>query len=115
MAGRALARVLDIEKDPARPLYIIAAIMENKDAEGFFQPLAPFAKKLIAVPLPGSDSGFAPDALCAVAKKLGLESQVAGDVAGALSNITEANPQILITGSLYLAGSVLGDIGWSQK
>ena len=115
MAGRALARVLDTESDPDRPLYLVVGMLANKDAEGFLSPIAPFAKKLFAVPLRDSVSGLAPDALCGVAKKLGMESETAGNVAGALSKIKDVNPQILITGSLYLAGSVLKDIGWSQK
>ncbi len=117
LAGRALAKLLPGVLDRGRPRFLIAGMMEGKDAEGFLTPLAPLFDFFYAVPVPGKDKCAAPEQLCRIAKGLGLGASEAGNVNAALEKISAeakgTTPQILITGSLYLAGQVLRDIGYS--
>ncbi|MCH8321697.1 MAG: bifunctional folylpolyglutamate synthase/dihydrofolate synthase [Proteobacteria bacterium] len=117
LAGRALAKLLPGVLDRERPRFLIAGMMESKDREGFLALLAPLFDFFTAVPVPGKDKGAAPEQLCRAARGLGFETTKAGNVNGALKKISarakEPAPQILITGSLYLAGQVLRDIGYS--
>lgn len=111
LAGKALARQLS--KFP-KPTTIIVGMMAAKDFKGFLEPMAPHLNNLIAVPVPGQENGADPAIILGVAKALGLEGQIAPSVEAGLEIITKKPvPNILITGSLYLAGSVLKDIGFS--
>lgn len=114
LAGRALAELLPGVLDTGRPRFLIAGMMAGKDKEGFLAPLAPLFNLFYAIPVPGRDKCAAPEQLCRIAKGLGLEATDAGNISGALKKISAGKkspaPQILITGSLYLAGKVLGDI-----
>ncbi len=106
-AGAALATTL--KRLPPRPTWLVAGMLETKDAGAFLAPLAPLADGLIAVPVPDQPAGLAAERLAAMAETEGLTTDVAPDVASALSRIHARSPngRILICGSLYLAGSVL--------
>lgn len=86
---------------------LVTGILANKDAAGLLGPLAPFADRLIAVPVPGHDH-HDPAALAAAARDLGLAAAAAPDLPAAFELLTGAPPDtILILGSLYLAGQAL--------
>ncbi len=106
-AATALAAALAAR--PARPTWLVAGMMARKDAAGFLAPLAARAQGLIAVPVPGSPGGLAPEALAATAAGAGLAADTAPDAASALAVIAGHTPnaRVLICGSLYLAGDVL--------
>ena len=95
---------------PGQQLHIIAGILANKDAEAI---LAPFWSELTsfhAVPV-GAHEHHAPAALAAFATAQGVRAATAPDVATALSSIATSAPDdalVLVMGSLYLAGEVLG-------
>ncbi|MEX1147537.1 MAG: folylpolyglutamate synthase/dihydrofolate synthase family protein [Sphingomonadales bacterium] len=105
-AGAALAEVL---RRQGGDFVLIAGLMANKEAAGFLAPLAPHANRLIAVPIAG-EACHDPENLTTVAGSLGLPATTAADVSAALDGVGGV-PRILICGSLYLAGQVLGDIG----
>ena len=114
--GQALAAALaDLEDRVSRPLVLIVGMLGNKDADAFLAPFAGLARELIAVPVPGEHKGAAPEALAEAARAHGLDASTAPSVAAALEGLTEfpvgSAPRVLIAGSLYLAGAVLGENG----
>jgi len=118
LAGQMLARLLPKVLDKTRPRFLVGGMMEGKDAAGFLKPIARFFDHFYAVPVPGKDKCANPETLCRIAEDLGLEASPARDVPGALETISGEPglaPQILITGSLYLAGHVLAGIKYPVK
>ncbi len=116
-AGEAVSQFMaDLDQRVPRALYIVCAMLANKDADGYLAHFAGLARHLIAVPLPGGSEGWAPSELCASAERVGLSASAAEDVDAAMRRILQMAhedaapaPRILICGSLYLAGAVLAD------
>jgi dihydrofolate synthase/folylpolyglutamate synthase len=111
-AGEALAASLDGE-DP-RPLHLVVGMLTTKDEAGFLRPLAPLARSVRTVPVPGEPASRDPIEAAALALRLGIPATPARDLAAALGAIAAAEPgpaRVLICGSLYLAGHVLRDHG----
>jgi len=111
--GRVAAAALgDLEERVSRPLVVIAGMMANKDAKSFLANFAGLTRHIIAVPVPGQDNAMPPERLADAARALGMRVEIAAGVEAALRRIAqlayETPPRILITGSLYLAGDVLG-------
>jgi dihydrofolate synthase / folylpolyglutamate synthase len=111
--GRVVAAALgDLEERVSRPLVVIVGMMGNKDAAAFLGNFAGLTRHIIVVPIPDQDKAMAPSALADAARTLGMRVEIAAGVEAALSGIArlayEVPPRILITGSLYLAGHVLG-------
>jgi dihydrofolate synthase/folylpolyglutamate synthase len=111
--GRVAAAALgDLEERVSRPLVVIAGMMANKDATAFLANFAGLTRHIIAVPIPGRDNAMAPDQLADAARALGMRVEKAVSVEAALQALSrlayEVPPRILIAGSLYLAGHVLG-------
>lgn len=90
-----------------RPLHVVLGMLDNKDAGAMVERLAPLARSLTGVPVPGHGS-HAPAQLARLAGPIGRE---APDVPGALAAIAASSkgerPVVLVCGSLYLAGIVL--------
>ncbi len=115
-AGSAIAETLaGLEDRESRPLYLIAGMINTKDATGYFKPFADLCRRVFTVPVPDSDAGVDPVALASDAEDAGLVAEPCGSVREALAKIAaqanEGNPRVLIGGSLYLAGSVLAENG----
>jgi dihydrofolate synthase / folylpolyglutamate synthase len=111
--GRVVAAALgDLEERVSRPLVVIVGMMANKDAGAFLANFAGLTRHIIVVPIPDQAKAMAPSDLANAARTLGMRVEIADGVATALSAIArlayEVPPRILITGSLYLAGHVLG-------
>jgi dihydrofolate synthase/folylpolyglutamate synthase len=111
--GRVAAAALgDLEERVSRPLVVIAGMMANKDASAFLANFAGLTRHIIAVQIPDRDNAMPPDTLADAARQLGMRVETAGSIEAALRSLTrlayEVPPRILITGSLYLAGHVLG-------
>ena len=105
-AGAALADAMSAWPD--RPVVLICAMQENKDAAGFLGPLATAADRLIAIDLPGETAGHAPEEIAAIAGAMGMVSDVAPSLDAALARVASSpRGRILICGSLYLVGEVL--------
>jgi dihydrofolate synthase / folylpolyglutamate synthase len=111
--GRVVAAALgDLEERVSRPLVVIVGMMANKDAAAFLGNFAGLTRHIIVVPIPDQDKAMAPSDLADAARTLGMRVEVADGVEAALCGVArlayEVPPRILITGSLYLAGHVLG-------
>ena len=112
-AGRALAQTMaDLEERSPKPLHLIVGMMGLKDAGGFLSAFRGLVSHVVTVPIPGAhEAPHAPETLAETAREVGLKAESATDVATALKR-TDAYEQgakrILICGSLYLAGHVLG-------
>ena len=107
-AGRALARSLvERQARAPRPLALIVAMLANKDAGGFFEALKGVEAQVFTVGFDGSAAD--PAALAAVAQGRGLGAMAAGTVDEAMDRALALGAgRIVICGSLYLAGEVLG-------
>ena len=113
--GRVAAAALgDLEERVSRPLVLVVGMLSTKDTEGFLRNFTGLARALVAVPV-GGEKGLAPDALVAVARKIGIAAQSAAGIEEALDMVRalalEPPPRVLVTGSLYLAGDVLAANG----
>lgn len=104
-AGKAIAKTL--EDGP--PVHVIIGMLKNKDALGFLKPFAHKIASLHAVPIPGHDHHDPAD-LCQLAKtNLNISDvRALNNVAASLGHLAATDPtNVLICGSLYLAGEVL--------
>jgi dihydrofolate synthase/folylpolyglutamate synthase len=84
-------------------------LLANKDARGVLAPLKALNPRLIFTGF-SADAAARPEDLQAVARELGMEAEVCGDVEHGLRTALGAEgpaPRVLICGSLYLAGEVL--------
>ena len=95
-AGEAIARFFAAEGPPG--LHLIVGMLAAKNPEAILAPLRRQVASLTVVPVAGHDSHSA--------STFGPAARPAPDVASALHMI-EAPGDVLIAGSLYLAGSVL--------
>lgn len=107
-AGRALAQALGERQARApRPTALIVGMLANKDAGGFFEALKDLDATVFTVPFEGAAAE--PEALAAVARGHGLGAQASPDVGQALAHALRLGAgRVVICGSLYLAGEVLG-------
>ena len=105
-AGEAIAKTL--EEGP--PVHVIIGMLKNKDALGFITPFAHKIASLHAVPIPGHEH-HDPNELCRLVKdSLGIAFADAVDNVKVAVQSLESKGQplnVLICGSLYLAGEVL--------
>ncbi|WP_420382655.1 bifunctional folylpolyglutamate synthase/dihydrofolate synthase [Novosphingobium sp.] len=97
-AGLAIARHLADQP----PVHVIIGMLANKDPGAILRPLGSHALSVTIVPAPGHDAhspaAFAPFSAIAITS--------APDVAAALAALPPSG-DVLITGSLYLAGDIL--------
>jgi dihydrofolate synthase/folylpolyglutamate synthase len=105
-AGAAIAKTLE----DGAPVHVIIGMLMNKDALGFLMPFTHKIASLYAVPIAGHEH-HDPKDLCRIAKdQLGvaLATPVA-DVDAVMERIASHRQplNVLICGSLYLAGEVL--------
>lgn len=110
-AGDAVATWL--AEDPM-PTVAICGMMANKDAGGYFAPLAPHLAALATIPIPAHDGCAAPEDLAKVAQSAGIskvlpQSDPGTALAALQPSLTGGRARVLICGSLYLAGEVLKD------
>ena len=107
-AARALAETLAQRQLKApRPLALIVGMLANKDAAGFFEALKGSDAHVFTVGFEGAAAE--PAALASVAQGHGLGAQPAASVEAALERALRLGAgRVVICGSLYLAGEVLG-------
>jgi dihydrofolate synthase / folylpolyglutamate synthase len=96
-----------------RPLYLIAGMLNTKDAIGFLAPLAPHAKALAGVTIPGEQNPLSAEAIAAAASSIGIAAKTAASTETALRDFgRDTEPgRVLICGSLHFAGTVLAANG----
>ncbi|MGV3580190.1 bifunctional folylpolyglutamate synthase/dihydrofolate synthase, partial [Brevundimonas sp.] len=107
-AGRALSEALaERQRKAPRPLALIVGMLANKDHGGFFEALKASEAHVFTVGFDGAAAE--PEALAAVARGHGLGAQAAPSVEAALERALRLGAgRVVICGSLYLAGEVLG-------
>jgi dihydrofolate synthase / folylpolyglutamate synthase len=111
LAAEAVAEVLKGWRD--RPLDLIVGMLNTKDAGAFFVPLAPYARSVQAVTIPGEENPHPAAQIAAAARAAGLEAHEAASVEAAVGAIIKrpGPARVLICGSLHLAGVVLAENG----
>lgn len=107
-AARALAETLAQRQARApRPLALIVGLLANKDAGGFFEALSELDAAVFTTPFEGFHTP--PTDLAAVARGHGLGAQPCQSPRQALDLALRLGAEwVVICGSLYLAGEVLG-------
>lgn len=111
-AADAVARALADQLHGGRA-HLVMGMLANKDAAGLLGPFAPHARSFTAVPIPGHDH-HTPEQLAAIADSLGIAATTAPDVPAAVDGLARSGSapvDVLILGSLYLAGAVLAANG----
>lgn len=112
-AGDALAPVLAGWSD--RPLHVLVGMKQTKDASGFLAPVLAHATSVWAVAEPEQHLALPVEAIVAASQG---KAQVGPTVAAALAALPREDgkpARVLICGSLYLAGVVLKQDGWSAS
>jgi dihydrofolate synthase / folylpolyglutamate synthase len=102
-AARAVAGFL---RARAQPVHLVFGLLADRDPADVLAPFRDLPATIHAIPIAGFDC-HAPEALAAAARALGLAACAAASVQDALRSIAGA-PVVLVMGSLYLAGEVLG-------
>jgi dihydrofolate synthase/folylpolyglutamate synthase len=94
-----------------RPLYLVVGMLNTKDATGFLGPLAPYAKALAGVTIPGEENPHHAEAIATAARSVGIPGSAAPSVEAALREFYghSSDGRVLICGSLHLAGTVLAE------
>lgn len=94
-------------------LWLICGMLNTKDVAGFMRPLQGVAQHLHAVSIPGEAATLPASQTADAARAAGIAATEAASVASALAEIAARDPgaQVLICGSLYLAGHILRENG----
>jgi dihydrofolate synthase/folylpolyglutamate synthase len=111
-AGAVLAEAAAKWRD--LPLYLVVGMLNTKDASGFLAPLAPLARGLYALTIPGEENALPSSRIAQAARTLGIGAEETVSAAAALRAIFDRNNEparVLICGSLHLAGIVLAENG----
>jgi len=111
--ARVLAQALaDFEDKVPRPLTLICGSLATKDTAAFLRAFKGLAQEVLAVPVNGEHVGRTPREVAALANAEGIPAVACESLDSALRFLSARDwavpPRILITGSLYLAGEVLG-------
>jgi dihydrofolate synthase/folylpolyglutamate synthase len=100
--------------DP-RPLHLVCGMLESKEPREFLRPLAPFARAIRTVRIPGEEASLSAETLAEHARAAGLADVATSDDfdAAIAAAVRPGDPpgRVLICGSLYLAGRVLARQG----
>jgi dihydrofolate synthase/folylpolyglutamate synthase len=114
--GKALATFMAEREDAHdRPMIMVVGMLGTKDSLHFLENFEGLAARLIAVPIKDQAAARTPEDVVALAVKNGLKAETAPSASAALERIGREHhaiaPRVLVTGSLYLAGEVLGENG----
>ena len=105
-----LARAPDLA---AAPCVAVVALAADKDARGFMAELGRRASAVVCTDLPSTSRGRPAEDLHAIARALGLASEVESDPRRAfrrgLELAEKSGAWLLVTGSLYLIGELRGE------
>jgi len=96
-----------------KPLHMIFGMLNSKEPGAFLSQLEGRLDQFRGVAIPGEENSLSAADVTAAALSLRMEAKQADSVALALADIIEqpSEARVLITGSLYLAGTVLKDNG----
>ena len=113
-AGEALADWLALQEP--RPTYLIVGMLNSKTPESFLAPLADHVREGWAIDIPGEPASLDAQSIVRHAHAAGIAVFTAADSpAAALAELAQQRhgspARVLICGSLYLAGHILGSNG----
>ncbi|WP_320201027.1 bifunctional folylpolyglutamate synthase/dihydrofolate synthase [Agrobacterium sp. rho-13.3] len=121
-AGEVIAEAMaGFEEKQARPLFLIAGMINTKDQVGYFKAFADIAEYVFTVPIHGTDAAIDPVVLAHAVFDAGLVAAPTSSIEEALDELAKRlvpgkpAPRILIGGSLYLAGNALALNGTVPK
>jgi len=108
-AGLALAGQAEIWRD--KPLYLVCGMLDSKDPEAFLAPLAPYVDRLAGVAIPGENASLGAEQMVQAARGVGMAADGAESPVEAMRGLAGADgpARVLVCGSLYLAGAVIGE------
>ena len=89
---------------------IIMGVLNTRPVGDFLAQIAPLADQVIALTIPDQDAALTAEEIAQSAHAIGLKCKTAPDIHHALQDISH-HPNILICGSLYLAGHILNENG----
>ncbi|MCZ6720365.1 MAG: bifunctional folylpolyglutamate synthase/dihydrofolate synthase [Proteobacteria bacterium] len=109
-AGRALASAIQ----PWAPVDLVIGMLSSKNPEDFVAPLAPFARSIHCVPVPGEPASLTAEELAARIAPFDVPTRTAADLRSAFvelaARIGRAGlARVLVCGSLYLIGRLLAE------
>lgn len=109
-AGRVLA---DWAAATNRPLDLVVGMLSTKEPERFLAPLAPFAQRLRTIAIPNEPLSLTAEVVADAGLRAGFKDVTpAASAAEAVRELAHHWPErVMITGSLYLAGSILAENG----
>ncbi|HJS40739.1 MAG TPA: folylpolyglutamate synthase/dihydrofolate synthase family protein [Sphingomicrobium sp.] len=108
-AARLVADHVKHEWRDGRPVHLLFAALESKDADGLLKPFAGVADMVHTLPIADHDCRD-PKALADMARKQGFEAHPRESLGQALAAIRKSS-RALVFGSLYLAGEALAANG----
>ncbi|MFN3075820.1 MAG: bifunctional folylpolyglutamate synthase/dihydrofolate synthase [Alphaproteobacteria bacterium] len=113
-AGEMLSKVARTWRD--KPVHMVLGMLRTKDLKGFVTPLVARLDRLRTIAIPGQEASLSAEEALAVVLAQGCHGARAMEsLSAAVTDILETSGgvpgRILITGSLYLAGTVLAENG----
>lgn len=112
-AGLVLARQMQewVISD-SRPLHLVVAMVDRKDAKAFLAPLLPYAESITLTEIENEPSTYKKEELEKAARALGFKNiATAPNAKAALEHIVRSqdvrNARVLMTGSLFFMGNIL--------
>ncbi|MBI4723661.1 MAG: bifunctional folylpolyglutamate synthase/dihydrofolate synthase [Rhodomicrobium sp.] len=110
-AGEAVARALaDLEERVSSPIHLIVGMLSTKDAGGFLRHFHGLTELAATVEIPGQINAYGAEELADIAQQEGISANPAASLEAAFErsrNSARGPVRIMVTGSLYLAGTVL--------
>ncbi len=88
------------------PLVLVFASLQAKDAAGNLRPFKGVADEMLTLPIEGHECR-PPDELAMLAESMGLAARSRASLSGAMTALRKP-ARVLVFGSLYLAGELLG-------
>ena len=101
-------------KTDAKPIHLIVAMVNRKDPRAFLKPLLPYAASITVTEIMDEATSYKADELKAVAEELGFPNILtAANAKDAIVRVAEAYTsgkpaRVVMTGSLFLMGNILG-------
>lgn len=97
-----------LKEQKKKKIIVIFSMLKDKNCEGFLRKIAPQIDQLIAITIPNETRSRKASEINEIAKKIGINSDVAENFTGALEKIKgDEDAVVLVCGSLYLAGEFL--------
>lgn len=95
---------------PAKPTYILCAMLKTKNPNEFFPHLKPVCEKILTIPIENENNSLSAEALSEYCKNLGINASPHRNLSSAIKALADydtTNARLVICGSLYLAGVIL--------